>query len=105
MPNPTNPCSDIEKSDPVTCAVQFPWRMMYGEKRVLKPAGLLMDNYHRVKWATYRMTSDLSFEGTGAKHGARLPAVLPGLLDPSSPQETAPYTQRALPADWTWFEV
>jgi hypothetical protein len=31
-----------------TCALYFPWRMMYGEKRVLKPPGLLLDSYKHV---------------------------------------------------------
>jgi hypothetical protein len=45
--------SEVEKTAPETCALKFPWRMMYGEKRVLKPPGLLMDNYHKVSSSHY----------------------------------------------------
>lgn len=31
--------SDLERRAPNTCAVSFPWRMMYGEHRFLKPSG------------------------------------------------------------------
>lgn len=41
-------CSDLEARLPNTCATSFPWRMMYSERRVLKPPGLLMDAHHKV---------------------------------------------------------
>ena len=42
--------SAIETRSPATCAVHFPWWMLYGEHRVLKPPPslLLLDAYRRV---------------------------------------------------------
>ena len=40
--------NDLERRSPTACGISFPWRMMYGEHRFLKPCDLLLDGYRRV---------------------------------------------------------
>jgi hypothetical protein len=40
--------NDLERRSPTVCGISFPWRMMYGEHRFLKPRALLLDAYRRV---------------------------------------------------------